>query len=549
MLRPRALYGPFGSDRAASAPLPTFRSVRGCATTPGQVVCDPRCAHGGEGCTGEAWPAGLALDGDLNTSYVVTAPAWEQPEVTLVLDLHTEQCPLAFVRLHDLGPDHPWSAQRVTVHAGSSPRGTTTLLGAWARGDHGGDGRQRAPSSAQPEPGWWSSVPLVAQGPSTLPTPPPPAPWRNPPRYLALALTNERHAGGCIQEEHRSMEVRCAGAASFVPPTFLEAHSTPSESLGGTTVCGGGSGAPATLAFDLGSASGGSGGGGCLVKELRWRDRGAEAPLSAQSFALFAGDAPGATRALLGEWTHSRMYDEGQVECYKGEGLGYLGNTSTTISGWTCKAWAEAPRHQGRLPSVASPCPDCCVATSRGPSPPSRPRCAFKQPSVPLDIGESGNLCRNPGRAEASQNSATEYEAAPWCYTTAPNTRWEVCAQIPKCSSSQSPVGRVERSRLEHTFGAQVASAASGLPRRRRSLWLAAQLAQNCHAAGALINPGRPRCCGSHPGRYWRTCARARRPRRRLRRLSLRCGRGRCRATPRWPCRRPGCRWWTAPAA
>ena len=51
-----------------------------------------------------------------------------------------------------------------------------------------------------------------------------------------------------------------------------------------------------------------------------------------------------------------------------------------------------------------------------------------------------GNFCRNPGRAGwASATRGHGKEAGPWCFTTDPNTRWELCSQIPVCASPPSP--------------------------------------------------------------------------------------------------------------
>ncbi|CAH1250875.1 PLG [Branchiostoma lanceolatum] len=78
--------------------------------------------------------------------------------------------------------------------------------------------------------------------------------------------------------------------------------------------------------------------------------------------------------------------------CFTGYGHYYRGNTNVTRSGKNCQQWDE------NSPHVHS-------------------RTAHNYPHD--DLRE--NFCRNP-----------DNEAEPWCYTSDPRTRWEVCG-IPSC--------------------------------------------------------------------------------------------------------------------
>ena len=79
-------------------------------------------------------------------------------------------------------------------------------------------------------------------------------------------------------------------------------------------------------------------------------------------------------------------------------GTCFAGNLSTTKSGKTCQRWDTQTPH----------------VTNNDAQKAER----FPENSVEL----AGNKCRNP--LNASQG--------PWCYTTDPETRWEVC-DIPLC--------------------------------------------------------------------------------------------------------------------
>ncbi|XP_078582919.1 uncharacterized protein LOC144865803 [Branchiostoma floridae x Branchiostoma japonicum] len=78
--------------------------------------------------------------------------------------------------------------------------------------------------------------------------------------------------------------------------------------------------------------------------------------------------------------------------CYTGYGHYYRGTVNVTRSGKTCQAWTDQSPH-------------------------AHTRTTHNYPHDDL----VGNYCRNP-----------DIEVQPWCYTTDPQSRWEVC-NIPTC--------------------------------------------------------------------------------------------------------------------
>jgi hypothetical protein len=82
-------------------------------------------------------------------------------------------------------------------------------------------------------------------------------------------------------------------------------------------------------------------------------------------------------------------------------GWQFVGDLTTTILGYTCQAWA-AQYPQLHTMTKDSMFPDGSVA-------------------------EAANKCRNPDR----------YKGGPWCYTTNPAKRWDLC-DVPFCPSRAS---------------------------------------------------------------------------------------------------------------
>uniref|UniRef100_A0A8B7TQ04 LOW QUALITY PROTEIN: plasminogen-like n=1 Tax=Castor canadensis TaxID=51338 RepID=A0A8B7TQ04_CASCN len=83
---------------------------------------------------------------------------------------------------------------------------------------------------------------------------------------------------------------------------------------------------------------------------------------------------------------------ECEDECMHCSGENYQGKISKTMSGLECQAWdSQSPHAHGYIPS--------------------------KFPNKNLKM----NYCRNP-----------DGEPRPWCFTTDPNRRWELC-DIPRC--------------------------------------------------------------------------------------------------------------------
>ena len=80
--------------------------------------------------------------------------------------------------------------------------------------------------------------------------------------------------------------------------------------------------------------------------------------------------------------------------------IDYAGTVQITESGKMCQRWDSQTPHVPRADIVV----------------PNK----FPESS----ISDAANYCRN------TENDAT----GPWCYTTDPNTRWELC-DIPLCNS------------------------------------------------------------------------------------------------------------------
>jgi len=78
-------------------------------------------------------------------------------------------------------------------------------------------------------------------------------------------------------------------------------------------------------------------------------------------------------------------------------GHSYMGDVDTTVSGRTCQAWTLDYPH-GHQYDSDSMYPDGSISAT-------------------------GNKCRNPD---------SNYHEGVWCYTTDPNTRWELC-DVPLC--------------------------------------------------------------------------------------------------------------------
>lgn len=82
------------------------------------------------------------------------------------------------------------------------------------------------------------------------------------------------------------------------------------------------------------------------------------------------------------------------ADCFYGDGRGYRGNISSTVSGYTCQSWNAQCPHKHNING-----------------------------EIYKAIHDSGNLCRNPGGFAKN---------GPWCFTTNRTVRWEYC-DVPKC--------------------------------------------------------------------------------------------------------------------
>uniref|UniRef100_A0A4W3H326 Kringle domain-containing protein n=1 Tax=Callorhinchus milii TaxID=7868 RepID=A0A4W3H326_CALMI len=87
------------------------------------------------------------------------------------------------------------------------------------------------------------------------------------------------------------------------------------------------------------------------------------------------------------------------ARCYNGNETTYRGTVSTTVSGKHCQRWDSQAPHKHTI-----------------------------TPEKFTDQGLIENYCRQPGG-----------EAAPWCYTTDPQTTWETCL-ISKCEDYNTEI-------------------------------------------------------------------------------------------------------------
>ncbi|XP_068721500.1 uncharacterized protein [Montipora capricornis] len=82
-------------------------------------------------------------------------------------------------------------------------------------------------------------------------------------------------------------------------------------------------------------------------------------------------------------------------ECFYGDGRGYHGNKSTTVSGYKCQSWnATTPREHNITESIYKEITNCT------------------------------DFCRNPGGFGLN---------GPWCFTTNETVQWEYCG-VPRCA-------------------------------------------------------------------------------------------------------------------
>jgi len=99
------------------------------------------------------------------------------------------------------------------------------------------------------------------------------------------------------------------------------------------------------------------------------------------------------------------------LDCVQGIGDGYSspryeGGATETGTGKTCQHWAETSPHDHTYTTVSD------------------------WPGVGQP---EENFCRNPGRACVGCTRYNGAEEGPWCFTTDPDVRWELCTQIPVC--------------------------------------------------------------------------------------------------------------------
>ena len=88
-------------------------------------------------------------------------------------------------------------------------------------------------------------------------------------------------------------------------------------------------------------------------------------------------------------------------QCYSGNGASYRGVVATTVSGRTCQKWTSQQPHE----HVNAP----------------------EDHDNGFGLGNHA-YCRNP------DGGPNGHESGPWCYTTDPNVRFELC-DIPTCGA------------------------------------------------------------------------------------------------------------------
>uniref|UniRef100_A0A4W5N5F3 Plasminogen n=1 Tax=Hucho hucho TaxID=62062 RepID=A0A4W5N5F3_9TELE len=93
-----------------------------------------------------------------------------------------------------------------------------------------------------------------------------------------------------------------------------------------------------------------------------------------------------------------------EEDCYVGNGADYRGMVTETISGKRCQSWSSMiPHSHNKTPQVF-------------------PKADLRR-----------NLCRNP-----------DGDRAPWCYTTDPSVRWEICS-VDRCPTPPKPTPKPDR--------------------------------------------------------------------------------------------------------
>jgi hypothetical protein len=113
-------------------------------------------------------------------------------------------------------------------------------------------------------------------------------------------------------------------------------------------------------------------------------------------------------------WTQAGERKWKRGTCYMGDGAGYSGTASTTVSGLTCQQWALDTPHSHRFNDLPA------------------------------------NHCRNP-----------DGEPMPWCYTTDPSTRWAFC-DIPQCQTPSSDTGANEAAGGKHFMFLETSNGRAG---------------------------------------------------------------------------------------
>uniref|UniRef100_S4RIK4 Kringle domain-containing protein n=1 Tax=Petromyzon marinus TaxID=7757 RepID=S4RIK4_PETMA len=111
-------------------------------------------------------------------------------------------------------------------------------------------------------------------------------------------------------------------------------------------------------------------------------------------------------------------------DCMVGLGISYRGTVSKTTSGRQCQFWSTNKPHRPKY----LPFSRCEWTNARQHLSVMLSASHHFTPWTHPELGLEDNFCRNPDHGVSG----------PWCYTTDPAQRWEVCS-VPACRDQSQP--------------------------------------------------------------------------------------------------------------